>query len=804
MGPVKSDFDEFQRELFAPVKSIRLFAMETALREGDTPECVRLLASRAEVETDEECRLLLAHAIAAVRFRIDPSSKAEQVAVDTPKTWLDGFSTSLPGRKLQLLESLTPVLTRELAPEFTKLSLDREDPIVVSAAIRVFQRFWPPERIPVFETLLGSTFLGVRIAALQALIHQAPGDLASHLPRLLLSTDPRLRGLAIRGLSGIDLPAALEHVEDMLASDDPWTRGCGLRVCLFLPFEHVREPLLRFLGAESSASLLSQAGAVLQANPDPQIPHRLLDLAETASGEKRRHLRKVFDGSLAAIRNSRGFSPEAFERFREDLQKRMRETVALRQVRYFIERFGGGEEKPQEADLAFFRNPPQPELAWALRKAKEWDLSPEGRSLLESLDLPPARPSKPDPFPADPAGFRNLSDGDILSRLQGAISTDREKVRGAVSCLLREPWSSPAVKGAVLRIAFREQWDEFVADAERCLASKDDCLVSASLDYLGEIDPERVFPLLGRFLNHPGKRVKMTSLSIFQRFDHFRAMGVLKALIGSVDHASQSQAVGCMVFFPFPLIRNLLGKQLGETTSPEILRQGLSLFLANPERENLALLLEIEKRQSGEGAGRAREARLILRRTLVEMGALSPDDPDWGELALEAAWNGKSRCPSVDSPFTIGALKETREKPTGDGIRGILPELPSSPLQNVAAIALFLLIIVTIGFEAIAFFEPYRSSPGVKAGGVLPRETECLGMVSSAGGDGDPHWTVSLESGELVHLDPVSDSVPSLRVGDRIVFRYLPVRLERDGSITGRLLDVKYLTSPGSPGGGVH
>ena len=58
-------------ELDAPVRSFRLFAIEQIIQSGSTSEVLQALQARLPGEDDQECRIMLEHAITMVRSRVE-------------------------------------------------------------------------------------------------------------------------------------------------------------------------------------------------------------------------------------------------------------------------------------------------------------------------------------------------------------------------------------------------------------------------------------------------------------------------------------------------------------------------------------------------------------------------------------------------------------------------------------------------------------------------------------------------------------------------------------------------------------
>ncbi|MBI3038805.1 hypothetical protein HYY75_07130, partial [bacterium] len=190
--------DTLLSNLEAPFKSFRLLALENIIREGASQEILDALHARELEEKDDECRLLLYHAISSIKQRLQ-GPPPESLDSQGEENFLTYYTESGDEKKIQLLSNLSRPNAQKLsihAPDW----LEKEtNAVVESALIWAFGCSWPEGRIDVLAKRLTSKSLSVRVASLEALVKLAPKALERQLPKLLVSSDSRIRMLAIRG-----------------------------------------------------------------------------------------------------------------------------------------------------------------------------------------------------------------------------------------------------------------------------------------------------------------------------------------------------------------------------------------------------------------------------------------------------------------------------------------------------------------------------------------------------------------------------------------------------------------------------
>ncbi|NLI75901.1 MAG: hypothetical protein GX442_05590 [Candidatus Riflebacteria bacterium] len=895
------------RDLSAPVLSFRLFFLEWAIREGSGRELLRALEAHRKVETDEECLLLLGHAMAAVRAR--PAARPAPVALDQAAldSFPERFSLATPERKLAMLAELPAAARPALVPRATPLVERETDPAVTAALLRAFAGHWRPGDGAVLEGKLASSFLSVRLAALDVLQQAAPDRLGDRLPGLLASPDPRTRALAIGGLARLDAEAALEHLEAMLEEGDEHARQSALGCLLHFPFERVKPLLIRFLAAETRPALIGMAGLHFAINPDPLAPFQLWELLESAGVARATLLHGIFDQACQALERAGTLGP-GLAAWQEKLLAWRKRRAAARRVMTVISEVVFSREledldpaSPRFAGL-------EPSLVEAtFRDALSWDLPPDLRQRLAAIVEPPptASPAVPDspappaptagalpapppasmptvpspaaaraeasppatppaaltadsqpsspsavttsvaspaalpavPLPpsavarvdapppatttgAPPAVFEpasttappllpisspaatvmsapswpasspsaaapaapfdlaGLPPDEAIRRVGSWTAADREAARPALATLLRGRDTPPDLLAAALRTAVRLGLDGFADEAERALKAQEGKLPAAALDYLGRFDADRASLLLGRFLASPDLRVKTTALGILQRFDAGRALSIVEAMLAGSGGTQPAAAISCLVRFDFALVRPRLFSFLSANGRLDLLVQGLALFRANPDPENLYDLFRLERLVPSEQAAEVRKTRQDNERLLLELGLATGESLGLLTAGFErryAAETARARSPAA--PYTLRALRRQGRPAAADGpptIWGVSPPVLAGAVA--LAVAGLTLWWATSGLAPAA-------APGgtTRAGPVLATATRVQGVVESCQPDG----TVVLQSasGPRFLLLPDGSRLAGVKAGDRLLVTLVPFRVTPAGLV---------------------
>ncbi|MBF0498497.1 MAG: HEAT repeat domain-containing protein [Candidatus Riflebacteria bacterium] len=831
-------------DLASPVRSFRLFAIEQAIREGASPEIFAALQTCLIEEKDEECRILLAHAISEVQRRLEGRGSLDGTGSIDPKSFFDRFTAqSTSGDRLQMLARLSSRSAPELVSTAVTLLDFETNPVVMAALIKTFAGAWPSDKLDLIVTRLTAPNLCLRLAALETLIQRAPDMVVRHLPALLTSSEPRESALAIRGLAAIDLDEALAHLENLLLSTDSARKQVGLQNCLFLPFERVKSLLFKFFASESDPALLERAGWLFEINPDPESPFHLYEVAEMAPPEKAAIVKNIISGACRVIEKS-GLLGDGFRAYMAKLQSWIFRRSATRFVHECVGRLAGESDPGAELETSIRKSLEKNHIRAIFEEAVKWPISERARrrisELLEksssidstSLGQTQAPASKESPgadstfagteathrenvaptastsFPSDqysagssPANAAvdvfsrratstdlppELSLEDTIRRVAAWQPEQRDQVAQHLTRIIKDQSSSVALASTALRAASRIECDGLVEAANFWLNKTDPNSVSAALEYLSHFDADRLFPLLGKYLQSPHPRVKTGALKILKRFDPPQAVSMLRAMMNAKNPEQQAFAFGCMIHVDFSLLRDLLATFLETHPDTSHLRSILCLFHANPDPENLYILYRLEQILPGSEAGPLlREVRTETGRLLQSMGVL--DESRLASLEAEFAARlvreqEKSKVPPA--PYTVQALRQQEED--AGRLFPVLREL----VQRLW----FFPVAAAIAMVAWLWLSPPEepSTTRVKSGGLLALPTDIRGSVIEVRSKAREIVLLS-DDGVTVILDIPRLPSWSPKPGDTIKATITPYRLLGENIISARLNAVEPL-----------
>ncbi|HMM59968.1 MAG TPA: hypothetical protein PKC25_07545 [Candidatus Rifleibacterium sp.] len=140
------DVNSLVSELAAPVKAFRVFALEKAIRSGESEELLKALSARLQFEDDDECLMLLRHAISSVEERL--SRKKAPAKPASEKISPAAFAKMPPEQQLDALRKTpTAVLKKDGGVATIKFLWQAAcKPVVKAEIIRRCSSFWPAER----------------------------------------------------------------------------------------------------------------------------------------------------------------------------------------------------------------------------------------------------------------------------------------------------------------------------------------------------------------------------------------------------------------------------------------------------------------------------------------------------------------------------------------------------------------------------------------------------------------------------------------------------------------------------------
>ncbi len=691
-------------DLQAPIRSLRISALERAIVLGNSPELLEALKARQVWEDGVECVLLLEWAVEAISEPIENASwgvvSGERfLLVDSQESLSKVYHAASGPKRLRILGHLPIDWIGSLAEwsfeEFQKETL----PPVKAGLIRTFAAKWPRERLLGLESVLdGKMGFLVALAALEVLSLEAPSALTSRLPVLLESVDPRIRSLAVRALALIAPEEGKEHLEALFLCPDRYQKISGLRDCLSLPFPFLKPLLLKFISVEKDLELIKMAGPVLLGNPDPEMPFLLSGFIETSPPEKAEYLREVV-AEICRLVEDAGMLGGAWEKYALQLQESLRRKSLMRLVQQLMHKVGA--EEPQEAEearAALARLANRPFVAELLEGALERPANATIHASIREILNKRAVPAKASELPAAER-FMALPEAERCRFLAGLTIDDRDKAAGIIGGILSSGDDSRDILRAAVKAAKRLQIRGYWERCFQLANNSHDGLASEALEYMDSESSDRLLPFLGRFLKSPKVKVRAAALRILGKHDPLQGVSMLLTILRTAPPAEKAVAFKAMIHFDFVLVREELAGFLASPIGQDFLPDGVSLFQANPDSENLRILFRLERKVRSDSQAIVAAAREEIARNLVSLGLFTPEQMAQLRNSIEEQWKAAEASRASATP-RLSKPPRALGYTTPDGSEGktILESAASLLLPTIGVVGAILVLLVTARF----------------------------------------------------------------------------------------------------------
>ncbi|RCK81628.1 MAG: hypothetical protein OZSIB_0762 [Candidatus Ozemobacter sibiricus] len=840
---------ELIRDLDAPIRTCRLFAIEHLLQYGASQAALEALQRHQAREEDPECAMLLEHAMAAIRSRLAPSTPEAAAAPGattpaspllpsdlTPEAFLSRYQATSETARVHLLSQLSPTHLRNFAPYVPALFQAEPNRLLGAALLRTFKTVWPRDHLKPLVPHLRSAYWSMRHAVMDLLVHKAPDLLARDLPRLLGHADPRVRILAVRGLAAVDPAEAERHLIAMFHSPQAEVRFAALQNSIFFPYSVVKPLLLQGLAMETDPEAWQRIALVLENNPDPDLPYRLWELAETSSEEKRPWLIELQKRVCANLQRAH-LLEEDYAVYQERLLTWAKQRLARRWVHAVVE---------QLLDHALPDLDPQLERRWsdpfvqaAVKEALGWSIpetarqwlaaklpahlgqqagstaatpaSPGPASGVDETATPPPIPNEP-PLPSPAVGQSSApmvqapesTPDELLRQMARWTTADVTEARSTLTAILRQASEPPsALLAMALKTAARLKLPEFVEIARQRVFGKDAPVAAACLEYLGAVDFDWLLPYLGQLVQHEDLRVKTAVVRQLKRVDPEQALSAMKALLSSRDSERQKAALACLIHFEFALVRALLLAYLEQSPAPELFERGLCFFQANPDVGNLFPLYRLERGLSGTAARKARQVREENIRFLTNAGLVKPGAVEIEEATLAQRWaeeqahsakrNNACTVERVANPTFWEAFTEylhdlrfqLAEQGLATWSQRLWNEVRAWAAQHPTIVGTALIGI--IAFWVALGWEIETAAPlSPKGGAILSTPIDVTGTVRQTHAQGV--MFESQDGRQYVVSAPPGRDFSEVPVGAVVRLRLLPIRMDGSGRIQAQFI----------------
>ncbi|MBI3038318.1 HEAT repeat domain-containing protein, partial [bacterium] len=347
--------------------------------------------------------------------------------------------------------------------------------------------------------------------------------------------------------------------------------------------------------------------------------------------------------------------------------------------------------------------------------------------------------------------------------------------------------SPPALKAMALRTAKRLEIPGFSESCERFLKDSNVPLVTAALEYLGRFEPDKIFPILGKFLQAPDPWLKSAALRLIQQYDPSQAISALSAMLLGKNPRHFAPALACTVYFDFSLVRGIISDFLATNPDRNLLESGLCLFQANPDPENLFALFQIEEKLPCESAQSVKLVRRQCEAFLVSAGLLKPGQSEkHQEEFTQRSAQKKAKKSATPAPYSVAGLKTARIEPGRKFLSGVTSEFMVQ--SGVVCLSLFGLGLL---FWFVAFSSSETSNKGSHSRKALSTVANVIkGQVTEKNGD---DIVIISQEGEKYILISDSGWSADLQPGNLVLAEVIPYRSSFDGAIIANPKSIKIL-----------
>lgn len=607
----------FEYYLKSSQKSFKIFALEKVIKEGCSDSEFEIIQSLKQTEKDPGCLALIEQVLAAKAH-----FKEQANTIQSKKDFLAKWYESDQHNRIKLIDSVSVNLMSDLKELSAELYKSEKSENVRAKLIKTFFRKWPEIVYSNIYQDIDSENLVLRLAAVRALMICRPTVLLGRLPELLSSDDPQIKAYAIRALVKIDPAEATRHLQALVLSSNYTERVAGLQNCPFIPYELVQPVLLNFCAAESNYELIEKAGLLLATNPDIRVPYKLYEIAENSPGKKSEQILKILIESVKMLKESK-ILEDNFKIYYKKLQAWINKKRHFSAIRRAITVCN------KSKDIAEFEkfivdNLYKREFIDILGLAIKWPVSDDIKKVIsfylnkqdniaikdENSEEVSSSKEKDIKQIATFSDFNNLS---LQKRLEFVKSIELDD-NDSLTELLKQIVSCDKTDSQIKIIGLTKLTEKRCSGLESLAADlmldKDASIAAPAIKYLALIDPEAVFPYIGKFLGVRDARIKSEAINVLKNFDFNQALATIDLMLKSKDLKECYMAIDFLDKFEFELIRNILTDFIINCEDSALADAAISHFAANPSIDNCYELYRIEKLARPEITSKARHIRL--------------------------------------------------------------------------------------------------------------------------------------------------------------------------------------------------
>ncbi|PKL47755.1 MAG: hypothetical protein CVV42_12090 [Candidatus Riflebacteria bacterium HGW-Riflebacteria-2] len=303
--------------------AVKLFAI-LRLQELTGSEAVpEKLRAAADKETDPALKLYL-------NWLAYPENTSNDVKPAELAKMLNDPRADWP-RILRLLLQASRQTAPQIIAVLRQASLDSLPGNLLPVLVGFYNRFGDSQDVTLLESWCSNTNPAVTILAVEGLSRIQPDRLRNFLFPLLTSESAGIRSRAIRLLYRWHPEEALRQLISMLESDVIDERRAALANAIFLPYDLIKQDLIRFIIRESEPALLVQAGQLLIINPDLDVAKAVAAVAAASPPEKIPVLKGILDQQCEFLARIKLIN-EAHEAYASRLLSEASETADLQRL----------------------------------------------------------------------------------------------------------------------------------------------------------------------------------------------------------------------------------------------------------------------------------------------------------------------------------------------------------------------------------------------------------------------------------------------------------------------------------------
>lgn len=613
------DLDQLKKELTAPVKTVKLQAIESALKAPVSAELLTLLEECLLLEQDPECQLLLQHTVDQNQLKFfdakEPSIPIEQMIKILPD--------STPQVQLSLIESLKVREIKNANPELMlpKILEVTKNPVVASAVVRKFRRFWPDNQLGFLEKHIFSKCKSLQLACIKTLVQLFPQSLKTRLPQIVHINDPVIRSLAIWSMGRHFPELAADFMNDCLEKGDQYNRLTALQICSTIDFSLIKQSLLNLITVETNAEIFKLACTVLLNNPDKEVPFIILGIIARTTQSKADFLRKFLVNYCVNLEVAG--QCENFADYKKKLNEYSRQVQAQNLVYNLLTSYNNETPGEQQAILRHLRyNIADGDVRVAVemfvtrcndlilkaqllemlakiseRPAEIGEVSVEriaepAREIHEEAPTEPTLPDVAGPVPQ----VIDLEAVKVKELTRARFSRSPE-MKTKVKAAFDDSASSDTLLHAALKAAIYVDLGGYSHIAEKHISLTPEAYVAAGLEYLAKFDWDKFHILVNKYINTESFLIRKVLIGATSKAAPEYAKFLIKHLLDSPDKSKRTHGLEATVQVDFSYIFADLVTFIGKESETELIDLCISVFLANPKLDSLCAFAELETKR---------------------------------------------------------------------------------------------------------------------------------------------------------------------------------------------------------------